>query len=207
VTTGSIALLLAAACGADWYARAVGSERLELASKPLATLLVIALALAHGSGAALPWVVAALAFCWIGDVCLLPRVDRFVPGLASFLVGHLCFFAAAAAHGFGAGSRAFAVAAALALAVPLVARTILLGAVRSDPGLRVPVLVYIAAVSLLPTVVAATGSSLALAGALLFTVSDTLLGYDRFVRPLAWARAPIMMTYHLALIGLALGLT
>jgi uncharacterized membrane protein YhhN len=203
----SIALLLAVACLADWCARALRSERIELVAKPLATLLVIALALVDGSGAALPWVVAALAFCLVGDVCLLPRVDRFVPGLASFLVGHLCFFGAAAAHGFASRSRAFAVATALALAVPWVARRILSGAKRVDPKLRIPVLVYIAAVSLLPSVVAGTGSSLALVGALSFTASDTLLGYDRFVRPLAWASVPIMATYHLALIGLVLGLT
>jgi uncharacterized membrane protein YhhN len=51
-----------------------------------------------------------------------------------------------------------------------------------------------------------TGSPWAIGGAAFFVTSDTLLGYDLFAKPFASARVAIMVTYHLALVGLTLGL-
>jgi len=63
------------------------------AFKPLATLLI--LALAFSLSPARPeyqWAVAAgLMFSTAGDVFLMLPRDRFVAGLASFLVAHLCY--------------------------------------------------------------------------------------------------------------------
>ncbi len=206
--TLAIAAALCVACVADWVARATASERLELVSKPLATGLVIALVLARGGDdpGARALLIGALLCCLAGDVLLLPKVDRFVAGLSAFLAAHLLFFAAAAARGLVAPAPALGVAAAIALCLPLVGRRILAGARQRDPRLALPVLVYILVVAALPVVAAATGRALALAGALSFVVSDALLGVDRFVRPLGAASAAVMVSYHLALVGLALGL-
>jgi uncharacterized membrane protein YhhN len=38
----------------------------------------------------------------------------------------------------------------------------------------------------------------AAAGALLFMTSDALIGWNRFVRSLAWAPLAIIVTYHVA---------
>jgi YhhN family len=51
-----------------------------------------------------------------------------------------------------------------------------------------------------------TGSPWAIVGAAFFVISDTFLGYDLFAKPFASARVAIMVTYHLALVGLTLGL-
>ena len=37
------------------------------------------------------WATVALVLCLAGDVALLPKVDKFVVGLGSFLLGHLAF--------------------------------------------------------------------------------------------------------------------
>lgn len=206
--TTAIAAALCVACLADWIARARGSPRLELVSKPLATGLVIALALARGGddATAQVLVVGALFCCLAGDVLLLPSLDRFAAGLSAFLVAHLLFLAAAAQRGLGAPGPALAIGLAMAVAIPFVGRQILAGAARRDPRLRAPVLVYIGTLAALPPVVAATGRGLALAGALCFALSDAMLGFDRFVRPLGFAPVGVMVSYHLAILGLALGL-
>ena len=80
------------------------------------------------------------------------------------------------------------------------------------PGARrrggTPMLVAVAVYSLIISamVVTATGTAswLAVAGAMLFAVSDSMIAYDRFVRPVRRADLPIMVTYHvgqLLLIG------
>lgn len=204
----SIAVALCVACVADWVARAIESERLELVSKPLATGLVIGLVLARGGddAAVQGLVVGALLGCLAGDVLLLPILDRFVAGLSAFLVAHLLFLAAALQRGFGALGPALAVLVAMAVAIPWLGHQILAGATRRDPRLRLPVLIYIAMIAALPPVVAASGRGWALAGALCFVVSDAMLGFDRFVRPLGFAPVGMMVSYHLAILGLALGL-
>jgi len=45
----------------------------------------------------------------------------------------------------------------------------------------------------------------AAAGGLLFFCSDSLLAFDRFVRPFPRARFWVRVTYHLGQLGLALG--
>jgi uncharacterized membrane protein YhhN len=42
-------------------------------------------------------------------------------------------------------------------------------------------------------------------GAVLFYTSDSLLGYDRFVRRLAHGQFWVMVTYHLGQAGIVLG--
>ena len=74
-------------------------------SMPLATIGVIGLALV--SGAPTEQIVVAtiaLVLCLAGDVFLMPMIDKFVFGLASFLLGHLVFVVLFAATGIGNGS-------------------------------------------------------------------------------------------------------
>ena len=61
--------------------------------KPLATLLVVALALSlPAASPAYRWaVVAGLAFSTAGDIFLMLPRERFVAGLLSFLVAHLFY--------------------------------------------------------------------------------------------------------------------
>jgi uncharacterized membrane protein YhhN len=52
----------------------------------------------------------------------------------------------------------------------------------------------------------ASGVPLAATGAVLFMVSDTLIAWNRFVRPLEWAPITIIVTYHLAQAALVVSL-
>src|SRR5205085_1515979 len=67
---------------------------------------------------------------------------------------------------------------------------------------------FVAALVLSPMVSAAlaTGIGLAIAGAVLFFASDTLIAWNRFVAPRPWMRLAIIVTYHLGQGGLVLSL-
>lgn len=182
---------------ADWITVARGVTRAEAVLKPLVPiLLIVSAATVHAW-----WFAAALVLCLVGDVLLLPQVDRFRGGLAAFLLAHLAFIGGFVAHGlrvqrlgFGAGMLLFVVV----FAPPLL---------RSVPRpLLAAVLAYLSVILGMFTAALLGGGSIALLGASLFVVSDTLLAWNRFVRPLPTGRVGVMVTYHLALALLTLTL-
>lgn len=203
------ALLVAAACAAvlDWWAVERGQTSVEYLAKPATTALLIAAAAAldPAHSAQRAWFLAALVFCLGGDVFLMLPRDAFVAGLASFLVGHLCFLAGLFAHGLRGGGLV-ATALFAAVFVPLVARRVVPGARRQDPALVPPVLVYIAALGALVVLSGGAGSRWAIAGAVVFATSDSILAWNRFVEPIAHARLATMATYHGALALLVVAL-
>ncbi len=84
---------------------------------------------------------------------------------------------------------------------------------KSRHRLEKPVVAYVAVISVMVFVVVSASFSLdtpqrflAVGGALLFYVSDALIGWSRFVRPVLGGRVAIMATYHLGQLGLVLGL-
>jgi uncharacterized membrane protein YhhN len=205
-------VLLAVTVGcavANWIAVASEPERTALVyfAKPatMIALIGVAIALDPFDPAVRAWFVAALVLCLAGDVFLMLPQDLFVAGLASFLLGHLCYVG-----GLVVAHRSWA---ATALGVVLVGLTLgriaprIVSAVRrTDQALVVPVLAYIAVISLM--VITAWGSwrAWAIAGAVLFYASDATLAWNRFVRPLRHGHLAVMVTYHLGQIGLVLGL-
>lgn len=192
----------------NWWSRWVDHARLELVTKPLTTVLVIGVALRAGAEPlATGLAVAALTFCLIGDIALLRAVDRFLVGLGAFLLGHLAFVPVLVVLGL---DRPDLVLVALAWLVPVVGfpgRQIVIAAGRGHPELRLPVGAYLAVISSMALVAWATGVGFALLGSTAFVVSDTILGWRRFVRDERWMAPAIMATYHVALVGLALSLT
>lgn len=195
---------------ANWHSRHHAMPKLEAITKPLTTVLVIALAVAldTASPGSRGLVVAALVLCLIGDVLLMPVVDNFVGGLGAFLVGHLLFGVAALARPVDRWHWVWGAAAAVALVAIgwLFGRLIVISARGKDARMGVAVSAYLGVISLMAVLVALQGSPLAIVGAAFFVLSDTLLGYDLFVRPVGAAKVGIMVTYHLALVGLTLGL-
>jgi uncharacterized membrane protein YhhN len=93
-----------------------------------------------------------------------------------------------------------------ALAVTI-GRRVVAGAVEQRAALRVPVASYLGVISLMVAAAAAAGNAWALAGALLFLSSDTVLGWRQFVARQRWMPITIMITYHLAQAALVLSLT
>ncbi|MGZ6983012.1 MAG: lysoplasmalogenase family protein, partial [Ilumatobacteraceae bacterium] len=52
----------------------------------------------------------------------------------------------------------------------------------------------------------ATGNWLIMVGATAFIVSDAILGWGQFVAERSWMHLAIMVTYHVAIVSLALSL-
>jgi uncharacterized membrane protein YhhN len=193
----ALAVTIAFALG-DWWAKLTHSRRLEYVCKPatMVALIFTALALdpAAGQDGRRAWFVAALVFSLAGDVFLMLPSDRFVPGLASFLVAHVCYVA-----GFWTdppGGVALAVSVVVVLVAIGPVATVILRALRREPALRPPVAVYIAVIGAMVASALASANAVAAVGAISFASSDSLIAWDRFVRPLRWAAVTIMVTYH-----------
>ncbi len=192
----------------NWLAVARENSLLEYVSKPAATtsLLITALSLDVVHDAPWGWRVAALALCIFGDVFLMLPRDAFVPGLASFAVAQI-LFTISFATGDTVASR-WIMGAVIAVPVAL----ILWG--RFSRGLRasghsnliIPVSVYVVVISAMTIGAIASGSALAILGAVIFMVSDSLIAESRFVKSQPWHSVGIMVTYHFALTGLVLSL-
>jgi uncharacterized membrane protein YhhN len=204
-----IALALAVVMAVvDWVAVARRSAVLEYLSKPTATiaLIVVALTLDVAHDASWAWRVAAVVFCLLGDVFLMLPRDAFVPGLASFAVAQVLFTISFITAGIDMVRLVLAAVVAVPVGVVLARRFV--GAIRrrGRPELVAPVVVYIGVISAMAIAAVAAGPIVAVIGAVLFMVSDAVIAESRFVRQRPWHGVGIMVTYHLALAGLVLGL-
>ncbi|HUR40064.1 MAG TPA: lysoplasmalogenase [Verrucomicrobiae bacterium] len=173
--------------------------------KPLTTVLILGIALAAApESRAYQWGIAvALALSLAGDVFLMFEGDRFfLAGLGSFLLAH-GVFAAAFLQGIDAPELPGWLAA-----VVFYAAGFLFVLLPRAGKLKVPVLVYGLALAALVFSAAARNSAIgddasrcAVIGALLFLLSDSALGWRRFVGRYPRAQAVILSTYW-ASIGL-----
>ncbi len=191
----------------DWWAVLRRRESVEALAKPL---VMAGLALAVLGGGQLEerqhlLLLTAVLMSMLGDVLLLPRFDNFVGGLASFLVGHVFYVAALVPE--SSSARAAAVGAVLAVALVAVAgRRIIAAARHRDPALGPAVGVYMAALVALLTVGFGSGTALIAVGASLFVLSDTVLGWNRFVAALTHGRLGTHLLYHVGQAALVVGI-
>jgi uncharacterized membrane protein YhhN len=202
-----LALTLAAAAG-NWLAVQRGSTPLEYVCKPLTMVLLIGVALAVDAdqSAVRAWFVAALVLSLAGDVFLMLPKDLFVFGLAAFLLGHLAYIVGM--HVDGVDGPRFLVGIVLVMALLAVIGTMILRGVRAgpDPKMAGPVVAYMFVISAMVASAIGVGHATGIAGAGLFYVSDALIAWNRFLRETRHARVAIMVTYHLAQVGLVLSL-
>ncbi len=203
-------VLLAAVLAIRAYYLDAGRRWQAYVFKPLATLLILALALFQS--ASLPeyrWaVVAGLVFSTAGDIFLMLPRERFVAGLVSFLIAHLFYI------------FAFSVDVPLGEAPLLwlpfsVAGGIVVAVVWSGlaPALRGAVIAYVVAIAAMAGQAAgrwhALGGDAALSaalGAALFVVSDSLLAINRFRAQFHAERALTLGTYWTAQLLIALSI-
>ena len=205
MTPLATAFLVVAAifAAADWVAVSRSWTSLEYVAKPLALvgLVGVALTIETGDGSMRAWFVVALVLSLAGDVLLMLPRNLFVAGLASFLLGHLAYVV-----GFGVDQTWPWIVpvglVAAAVGTPIV-RALLR---RGDRDLLGPVVAYMGVISLMVACAAGENDASAFFGAGLFMLSDSLIAWNRFVRPLAWAPVTIMVTYHLGQAGLVLSL-
>jgi uncharacterized membrane protein YhhN len=216
VTTLAIIILLVASVAAavDWWAVARGDGRLERMAKPAAMAMLIALAMTAGdaSGDVRFWLVFGATFGLVGDIALLGKGERsFIVGLGSFAVGHLGYVVAAIAFGVESWLWVVGVAYMTALLAFRFISHIVPGAYRhGGQVLGGAVVFYAMVISAMVISTAATGVLVAAGGAMLFAASDWIIGYDRFVQPVANRGLIVMVPYHLGqtllILGLLLGL-
>lgn len=192
---------------ANWSTQVRPHLLLETISKPVATIMVIWVAVAvDGPRTATILAVVGLAFCLVGDIALLKVVDKFIAGLCSFLLGHLVFIAMFVTLHLHKPVWGIVAAAVLAVHSVTIGKRILSGAATNKPQLKVPVFGYLLIISSMTVVAAMTGRWWTIAGAIAFVISDTLLGWREFVGKKTWLPLAVMVTYHAALVGLALSL-
>lgn len=130
-------------------------------------------------------VLAAMAFCWVGDLLLVSKNNRllFLAGLVSFLLGHLVYIGAFTVRGISLPALALAavVMAVFAWRVLAWLNPVL------DSNMRRPVFLYIVAISAMMAMAIATfsahGGLVILLGGLLFVISDLFVARNRFVAP------------------------
>lgn len=198
----ALTLLAAASAALAIWAERRGARRAFYLFKPLTTLLILALAAAAPQPVSRGFqalVCLGLLFSLAGDVFLMLPRDRFVAGLASFLVAHLFYVAAFA-------PRPMTLAASLVLAALVAYGIVLLRALWPRlGGLRVPVTVYAAALLVMAwqaaerwTALQTAPALLAAIGAGLFVISDSVLAWGRFRKPLAHGQAVVLATYWAA---------
>lgn len=179
-----------------------GTRRIVYLFKPLTTALILVLALAAPDALGERYrllVCAGLVFSLAGDVFLMLPRDRFVAGLASFLVAHLLYIAAFA-------PRPPAFEAPGVLLVLVFCGIGLLRALWDDLGrLRVPVVVYAAALLVMAwqaaerrAVLGTEPALLAAVGAGLFVVSDSVLAWERFAAKHRYGQVVVLSTYFAA---------
>lgn len=186
---------------------ALGLQHWHLVFKPLAmvcAMLAVALNMQRHGGQRDRWLLlAALAASLAGDIFLmLPGL--FIPGLAAFLLAHVCYIAL-----FKQGSRWFALRSALAFALLLgVAMYAFLWRGGLPAALRLPVAAYVLVIALMAAQAwgrwhEAAGAQrpaalLVALGACSFMLSDSLLATHRFVQPLPWSQLGVLSSYYLA---------
>jgi len=205
--TPALLALTGASAVVDWVAVHRGDKRLEYVSKPLTLLALIGAAVASWShaGDAAPWLLAALTFSLAGDVFLMLPGNLFVPGLASFLVAHICYVVAFEPDLPDDVGAWLVVAFVLGVGAALFVR--LLRGLRDKAltELLVPVAAYSIAISLM-LYSAVTHSFVAAVGAAFFYVSDSLIGWTRFVGTVPHGSVLIHVTYHVAQVLLVVAL-
>jgi len=206
------ALIGLAAVSGALYIRAeyAGARPQVYALKPLTTGLILLMALLLEPATSAPYkalIAGGLLFSLAGDVFLILPSDRFVAGLASFLVAHLFYIAAFVVRsGFHADG--------MALALYAVAGASVLLALWPHLGhMRGPVLGYMAVIlamgwqALGQWRAAPSASRLSAAvGAALFVLSDAVLALDRFRGRIAAGPLVVLGAYYLAQALIALSI-
>lgn len=201
--TGTAWALLAGAfvlAVVDWVGCASRRRHLRHLGKPGALVLLLATALALHPAHELQRDIflGALLLSLAGDIFLLLPERWFVPGLGAFLLAHIAYSAGFAVAGPQLPRLALALPA-VGIASLLIGRRILKGVRAGKPSVSSSAVAgYLIAISVMVVLAAATGNPAALAGALLFYLSDAMIAWNRFVEPQPRTSLPVIITYHLA---------
>jgi uncharacterized membrane protein YhhN len=154
---------------------------LKVAAKTLSVTLLAGLSAMTGG----PWLLTlGLALCAAGDFFLaIEDLDErfFLAGLVSFLAGHIVYVVLFALLPDSAATLPVWMRAAI-IAVMLFVSLAMAGLLWPAAGeLRVPVMVYVAAILAMGITAVSNGGGLIVAGAASFMASDSILATERFL--------------------------
>jgi uncharacterized membrane protein YhhN len=170
---------------------------------PLATALILAIAFANWiarKNSYSLWISVGLLFSFAGDILLLRSDHFFTLGLSAFLLTHIAYLIA-----FTRDTRFPAQLSVWSLFLLFAASCYFFLFSSLPSGLRIPVAVY--AALLVSMAAQAMGRNLKLRttparfaaiGSLLFVLSDCLLAFDRFYKPLPVAPLLVLLPYYAA---------
>jgi uncharacterized membrane protein YhhN len=211
----------------DWTVTAKHWVHARYATKP-AVLLALLLWFWWASAAparspAAIWFAAGLFFSLLGDIFLMIPRSWFLAGLGSFLLAHLAYITSLNQTSLPMNLPFLILCLLVCAWSALYYRVIRAGLART-PGsrrLRTGVLLYSLVITLMLLSALSTlfrpawltlnqgvGASAILVslGGVLFFTSDSILAYDRFIRPLRLGRLLIRITYHTGQTALAAGM-
>lgn len=192
-------VVAALACLAGEY---LGLRELIYVTKPVATLALFAIAARTHDPISPQYrtlISAGLILSLAGDVFLMLPGDRFVLGLASFLVAHLLYITGFSTTGGGLKEPVVAVVVAAIAAL-------MLGYLWPGLGaMRIPVVAYVTVIATMAwqalarwRSVGGEAAALAAGGAVAFLVSDSALAIRRFRVEFPLATVVVLGTYWLA---------
>ena len=194
------------------YGLYIDSTALRLLTKGLPVIALIFWLRSAPQGEYRRWISIGLLFSLGGDILLdIPETqlaNQFVLGLGSFLIGHLAYVVA-----YTSDTRKLA---PMALLIALACGGSMFWVLNSKPEGLGPLLIPVALYALTITAmlwralarlgvdgIPRNSALLAAAGALLFVISDSMIGINRFVQPFDEARYAIIITYWLGQYGIA----
>lgn len=195
-------LLAALSAALTIAAKYLGSKRLEYVFKPLTMIWIILIVLVDEDPFSTRYqglILLGLLASLVGDVFLmLPDPSKLLHGLVSFLIAHLFYIAAFTVE----GGRA-----PIGYIIPFVIYgVVMLRALWPHLGpMKRPVMVYVGVILIMAWQAAnrwidarLDGSLLAMIGAYLFVMSDSVLAVERFRG--SWRSAPlwVLSTYFAA---------
>lgn len=180
------------------YFKQTGNTSYFALFKPLTTILIIGLSVIFNleEGTHYGWIITSgLLFSLVGDICLL-KEKRFVQGLGAFLVAHIIFtYAFASLHGFQLNY--------LVLLAFVLIGGLYFNFLRSSlKEFALPVALYFIAIIVMNW----QAVSLSVLeqgnvfywigiGSILFTFSDAVIAYNKFIKPFKLAQVLILSTY------------
>jgi len=193
-----------------WSATRGVRPLLYLAKPGTMALIIFFAALGLNSSPSPVWgkaVLVALLFSVVGDLFLmLPH--RFIPGVVAFLIAHLCYiWGLVVGLGVGVAPPDLVTFAVFLAYGGLMHRRVTVAMKEGGhTKLVLPVAVYMTVITAMAwrsvAVLFQPGLPvrgwLIAVGAVLFVISDSLLAWDRFVKPIPWRSALVMGTYYTA---------
>jgi len=161
-----------------------------------------------------PFLIAGLLFSWAGDIILeLPFSGDiwFVAGLGAFLLAHVMYIVVFTGT---AGENIILKKRLLWISPVVIYGIILFLILRNNLGeMRVPVLIYtIIILTMVASAISRFGKVnrysyyLVLAGAILFTLSDSAIAINKFGHPFSYSSFLVMSTYIVAQFLIVTGL-